>query len=99
MISLLSLSKIWAELSMMRLTCAKPSAPRFSVPPNMTSSILLPRSAFVRCSPMTQRIASDMFDLPEPFGPTIAVISFSNVRRVLSAKDLNPCISNAFKYK
>ena len=48
---------------------------------------------------MTQRIASEMFDLPEPLGPTIAVISFSNVSRVFSAKDLKPWISNAFKYK
>ena len=75
---------------MMSETCAYPRAPRFSVPPKITSSILLPRSALERCSPMTQSMASDILDLPEPFGPTIAVIFFSKVRRVLSGKDLNP---------
>ena len=39
---------------------------------------------------MTQRMASEIFDLPEPFGPTMAVMSFSKLRRVLSAKDLKP---------
>ena len=84
---------------MIRETCAKPSGLRFSVPPKMTSSILLPRRALLRCSPMTQRMASEMLDFPEPLGPTMAVISFSNVSRVLSGKDLKPWISNAFKYK
>ena len=42
------------------------------------------------CSPMTQRMASEMFDLPEPFGPTMAVISSPKLRTVLSGKDLNP---------
>ena len=90
MISEESLSKIWAALSMISETWAKPSALRFSVPPKITSSIFAPRRALERCSPMTQRMASEMFDLPEPFGPTMAVMSFSNVRRVLSAKDLKP---------
>ena len=84
---------------MIRDTSAKPSLPRFSVPPKITSSIFAPRRALVRCSPMTHKIASDILDLPEPLGPTMAVISFSNVSRVLSAKDLKPWISNAFKYK
>ena len=39
---------------------------------------------------MTHKIASEMFDLPEPFGPTIAVIFFSKLKRVLSGKDLKP---------
>ena len=81
-----------------RETCAKPIGERTSVPPKMTSSILLPRRALVRCSPMTQRIASEMLDFPDPLGPTMAVMSFSKVRRVLSAKDLNPCISSALRY-
>ena len=75
---------------MMSETCAKPSAPLFSVPPKMTSSILPPRRVLERCSPMTHSMASEMFDFPEPLGPTIAVISFSNVILVLSGKDLNP---------
>ena len=88
-----------AELSIMSDTCAKPMAPRLAVPPKMTSCILPPRRVFELCSPMTQRMASEIFDLPEPFGPTMAVISRSKVRRVFSGKDLKPCISNAFKYK
>ena len=98
MTSVFSVSKIPVLLSRMSDTCAKPMGLRFSVPPKMTSSILPPRSVFVRCSPMTHRMASDMFDLPLPFGPTIAVISWSKFRRVLSGKDLKPWISNAFKY-
>ena len=89
---------MWAELSMISETWAKPRGLRFSVPPKITSSILLPRSALLRCSPMTQRMASEILDLPEPLGPTMAVISFSNVSRVLSGKDLKPWISSAFKY-
>ena len=44
-------------------------------------------------------MASEIFDLPEPFGPTMAVISRSKVSRVFSGKDLKPWISNALKYK
>jgi hypothetical protein len=73
-------------------------APRAAVPLKMTSSIFPPRSVLELCSPMTQRIASDIFDFPEPFGPTIAVTSRLKVSRVLSGKDLNPWISSAFKY-
>ena len=51
------------------------------------------------CSPITQRMASEMLDLPDPLGPTMAVMSSPKVRTVLSGKDLNPWISNAFKYK
>jgi len=36
----------------------------------MTSCIDSPRSALARVSPSTQRTASMMFDLPQPFGPT-----------------------------
>jgi hypothetical protein len=39
-----------------------------------------------------------MFDLPEPLGPTIAVMPFSNSSAVLWAKDLKPCISKRFRY-
>ena len=47
---------------------------------------------------MTQRMASEIFDFPEPLGPTMAVMSRSKVRRVLSGKDLKPWISSAFRY-
>ena len=85
-------------LSITRVTCAKPILGRFSVPPKITSSILPPRRALVRCSPITQRIASDILDLPLPFGPTMAVMSFSKVKRVLSGNDLKPWISKARRY-
>ena len=71
---------------------------RFWVPPKITSSILAPRSVLLLCSPITQRIASEIFDLPEPLGPTMAVISSPKRIRVLSGKDLKPCSSNDFKY-
>jgi len=48
---------------------------------------------------MTHRMASDIFDLPLPLGPTIPVIGLSNVRRVTDGKDLKPCISRDFKYR
>ena len=50
------------------------------------------------CSPITQRMASEMLDLPEPLGPTMAVMSSPKVSTVLSGKDLNPWISNALRY-
>ena len=36
----------------------------------MTSSIARPRRCFALCSPITQRMASTTFDLPQPLGPT-----------------------------
>ena len=63
----------------------------------MTSSILAPRSILARCSPNTHRTASETLDLPQPLGPTIAVTPESKVIVVLSANDLNPCISSLDK--
>src|SRR5262245_46233489 len=59
----------------------------------MTSSIDFPRRWRADCSPMVQRIASTMFDLPHPFGPTTAVTSWSKTTTVLSTNDLKPQIS------
>ena len=50
-------------------TSARPAGPRLSEPAKMTSSIARPRRCLADCSPMTQRMASTMFDLPHPFGP------------------------------
>ena len=80
-------------------TCATPMAGRFAVPPKITSCIFPPRSVRLLCSPMTQSMASEIFDFPEPFGPTMAVMSRSKVSRVRSGKLLKPWISNAFRYK
>jgi hypothetical protein len=56
----------------------------------MTSSIAWPRRLFADCSPSTHRTASEMFDLPDPLGPTTTVTPGSSERTVRSAKDLNP---------
>ena len=42
---------------------------------------------------MHQRMASTMFDLPHPLGPTTAVTGSSIWSTVLSQKDLKPMIS------
>src|ERR1700742_777001 len=80
-------------------TSAIPDAERVRDPLKMRSSRLSDRSDFILCSPITQRIASTMFDLPQPLGPTTPVIGLSNMIWVLSAKDLNPFISNDFNLK
>ena len=55
-------------------TAPRLRARRATVPWKIASSILAPRMAVGRCSPSTQRMASPMLDLPQPLGPTIAVI-------------------------
>ena len=55
-------------------TSAIPVALRSRVPAKITSSILIPRRLLADCSPSTHVIASEMFDFPHPFGPTIAAI-------------------------
>ena len=56
------------------------------------------RRALLDCSPMTQRMASEILDLPEPFGPTMAVMSSPKFSTVLSGKLLKPWISKARRY-
>src|SRR5881392_1626800 len=56
----------------------------------MTSSILPPRRALAPCSPRTQAMASTTLDLPEPLGPTTAVMPGSSRSVVGDAKDLKP---------
>src|SRR6478752_2672317 len=86
-----------SELSMVRVTSARPSGGRSAVPAKMTSSILPPRSAFAPCSPSTQAIASTTLDLPEPFGPTTAVMPGSRRSVVDDANDLNPFMVRDFR--
>src|SRR6202007_1695636 len=59
-------------------------------PPKITSCIDCPRTATGDCSPIGHSTASVMFDLPEPFGPTITDTPGENVSRVRSGNDLNP---------
>src|SRR3989344_4389128 len=82
-----------SALSNTSVTEALPSLAALSEPLNIKSSPRLPRRDFIDCSPITQRMASATFDLPEPFGPTIALMGTVNSSVVERAKDLNPEIS------
>src|SRR3954453_3637510 len=88
-----------SELSMVRVTSARPSGGRPAapfgpddppLPAKITSSILPPRNAFAPCSPSTQAMASTTLDLPEPLGPTTQVMPGSRRSVVVDAKDLKP---------
>ena len=85
-----SSGRVWSLLSNSTVTSATPKALRLPLPEKITSSILLPRRYFALCSPNTQRMASEILLLPEPFGPTTAVIPLSKFNSILSAKDLKP---------
>ena len=60
--------------------------------------ISYPSNERLESSPRTQRIASEILDLPLPLGPTITVAPRSKVSTVLLGNDLNPCSSRDFKY-
>ena len=84
---------IFSVLSKTKETSEKDCAGLFSVPLKITSCMLDPRKVFALCSPITQRIASATLLFPQPLGPTIPVTPDSKLTTILSAKDLNPCIS------
>src|ERR1035437_5521231 len=70
---------------------------RSRVPAKMTSCMLTPRSSRADCSPSTHEMASEMFDLPQPFGPTMAAMPSPWKRRsVRSQNDLKPRICSFF---
>src|SRR5204862_7136490 len=79
-----------SELSNTSETSATFTGRRPVEPWKMTSSIFPPRNNRGDCSPSTQRTASEMFDLPQPLGPTIAVTPASNGSSTPPANDLNP---------
>src|SRR6266700_170882 len=79
-------------------TSAMPNGLRPSVPLKITSAISPPRRALADCSPSTQRIASEVLDLPHPLGPTMAVTPGWKFKEVLSAKDLNPKTVKFLRY-
>src|SRR5437879_6472488 len=62
-------------------------------PLKITSAISPPRSDLADCSPRIHRTASTTLLLPDPFGPTTAVMPGAKSNRVLSANDLNPTSS------
>src|ERR1700688_2799498 len=78
------------RLSRKTCTSAMLRGGRVSVPPKMTSSISPPRICLAEISPITQRKASTMFDLPQPCGPTMPVRPGSMTSSVGSTKDLKP---------
>jgi hypothetical protein len=57
-----------SELSNTSSTEAVPTGLREAEPLKITSVIESPRRCLAESSPMTQRTASMMFDLPQPFG-------------------------------
>ena len=75
-------------------TSAKFHEGLLSVPLKMRSSISLPRNCFADTSPSPNRIASTIFDFPQPFGPTIPVRPVLISNSVGSTKDLKPLIDN-----
>jgi hypothetical protein len=56
------------------------------------------RSDLALCSPSTQEMASERLLLPQPLGPTMAVIPSGKSRATGSTKDLNPEISRRRSY-
>src|SRR5262249_14780837 len=87
-----------ALLSITSDTSAICMGARPSPPAKMMSSLFLPRSWRMLCSPSTHRIASARFDFPLPLGPTIAVMPGLNSSTVRGAKLLNPCNSRRLRY-
>ena len=59
-------------------------------PLKITSAIASPRNCLAERSPITQRTASTMLDLPQPLGPTMALRLPGKGIVVGSTKDLKP---------
>src|SRR5690606_4933675 len=71
-------------------TSVKSRGGRCAVPAKITSSIPPERIDFAEVSPMTRRIASSRFDLPQPLGPTTPVSPGSMRSSAGSTKLLKP---------
>src|SRR5690606_17522285 len=71
-------------------TDARAAGLRLTEPLKITSCIDSPRSSEARDSPRTQRTASMMFDLPQPFGPTTPTSWPGSMKLVGSANDSKP---------
>ena len=84
-------------LSKQRAACAKPNAAFLGVPLKIKFSIFSPRSCLASLSPIIQRRASTILDLPLPLGPTIPTTPAGNSKTVFWAKDLKPLNSRRFK--
>jgi len=86
-----------SSLSRISETSAMLVGARLSLPLKITSSIMWPRRWRALCSPITQRSASTIFDLPQPFGPTTPVIPAGNWMTVFWTKDLKPTASRLLR--
>src|SRR5581483_5981785 len=82
-------------LSKRSSTSQKSAAPRPAAPANRTSSGFSARSSSGLSEPAAQRMASDTFDLPEPFGPTMTPTPCSRRTSTGSGNDLKPRILTA----
>ena len=80
----------WSLLSKISSTVACDTGLRAEEPEKITSVSESPRRRLAALSPITQRIASMMFDLPQPFGPTTPVMLVGRCSVVGSTKDLKP---------
>src|SRR5512145_3418961 len=79
-----------SALSNTSSTEACPTGLRDPDPLKITSAIESPRRCFAEISPMTQRTASMMFDLPQPLGPTTPTRFVGKPTEVGSTNDLKP---------
>src|SRR5690606_36646395 len=80
----------WSELSRISSTIACDTGLRAEEPETITSVSESPRRRLAVSSPITQRTASMMFDLPLPFGPTTPGLLVGRCSVVGSTKDLKP---------
>ena len=81
---------VWSLLSNTSSTIAWLTGLRAELPEKITSVSESPRRRLAADSPITQRMASMMLDLPQPFGPTTPVMLVGRCRVVGSTKDLKP---------
>src|SRR5262245_34222433 len=79
-----------SALSKMSSIEAWPTGLRPPEPLKMTSVIDSPRRFLAELTPMTQRTASMIFDLPQPLGPTTAQRLLGKSTVVGSTNDLKP---------
>ncbi len=82
--------RVLSELSKISSMLAWVTGLRVLEPLKMTSVIDSPRRFFAELSPITQRTASMMLDLPQPLGPTTAAMLLGKFTVVGSTKDLKP---------
>src|SRR5690606_39483071 len=80
--------RVPSELSKISSMLAWVTGLRVLEPLKITSVIDSPRRFFAELSPITQRTASMMLDLPQPLGPTTAAMLLGKLTVVGSTKDL-----------